>query len=308
MQSKRNHWIAVAVSALNIISAQATWTPSHAQTLDRIRGSGVVKFGYDPDARPFSFTNDRGGPDGYSVELCNRIADNLKAVGKIPQLNVEWVALAVEAQARAVQDGVVDLFCSAEPVTLSRRQEVSFSLPIFPSGTGAVLNTSAPLALREVLEFGQPAARPVWRGSPARTVLEHKTFSAITGSASEHWLNERINTFQLAATVRPVEDYQQGIQDVVDGSTSVLFGEMPRLMDASARTENPGNLVVLKRHFTYEPLALELGRADEDFRLAVDRALSETYRSPDFRQFFITWFGPPDEAMVTFFQQTALPD
>lgn len=306
MPSKRNPWIGVAVTALAAVLAQAMWTPSYAQTLDRIRSSGMVKFGYEPDARPFSFANDQGTPDGYAVALCNQIADNLKK--DVPQLKVEWISVAGEARHRAVPDGVVDLVCGAEPVTLTRRQEVSFSISIFPSGTGALLSTSAPLALLEVLEFGEPSIRPVWRGSPARTVLENKTFSAVAGTTSEQWLSERINTFHLAATAKSVDGYQQGIEGVIDGSSAALFGDMPVLMDASARSENSGNLVVLKRHFTYEPLGLELSRGDEDFRLTVDRALSEMYRSPGFRLFFTTWFGPPDDAIVTFFRQTALPE
>ena len=84
-----------------------------------------------------------------------------------------------------VEDGAVDLLCGANTVTLTRREIVSFSIPIFPSGTGALLSADAPLALREVLAQGQPASRPIWRGSPARTVLERKTFSAIAGTTSE---------------------------------------------------------------------------------------------------------------------------
>jgi len=65
---------------------------------------------------------------------------------------------------------------------------------------------------------------------------------------------------------------------------------------------------VLSRHFTYEPLGLALARTDEDFRLTVDRALSAFYRSEDFRSFFTEWFGQPDDEIVTFFRQTALPE
>ena len=27
-----------------------------------------------------------------------------------------------------------------------------------------------------------------------------------------------------------------------------------------------------------------------------------------FRDFFVEWFGPPDDSIVTFFRQTALPE
>lgn len=308
MPISKRRWTAIAASIFVGALATAAFTPAAAQTLDRIRGSGSLKLGYDPDARPFSFKSDQAAPDGYAVALCNRIADSVRAELKLSQLNIEWVPLGNDARPRAIQDGVVDLVCAAEPVTIGRRQEVSFSLPIFPSGTGALLRASAPLALREVLEYGQPSSRPIWRGSPARTILEHKTFSAIAGTTSERWLSDRIETFQLAATTVAVNSYQQGVDRVRDGSSAVLFGDMSLLMDAAARSDDSGSLIVLKRHFTFQPLALEMTRGDEDFRLSVDRALSLTYAAPEFRAFFTTWFGPPDEPIETFFRQTALPE
>ena len=307
MSERNGRWAAIAASVLAAAAVYAVALPAQAQTLDRVRTNSALKLGYDPDARPFSF-DAQGKPDGYAVALCNRIADSLRAQLNLSKLDVEWVPLSGDAKLRAIQDGTADLVCAAEPVTLGRRQQVSFSLPIFPSGTGALLNASAPLALREILQYGEPSGRPVWRGAPARTILEHKTFSSIAGTTSEEWLSGRIKTFQLAATATPVTDYQQGIERVLDGSSAVLFGDMPLLMDAAARSDSSGNLIVLERHFTYEPLGLELTRGDEDFRLAVDRALSQAYAAENFRAFFTTWFGPPDDAVVTFFRQTALPE
>jgi polar amino acid transport system substrate-binding protein len=299
-----SRWTVIAVSMF--IGAIAA-PPTEAQTLDRIRSTSSLKLGYEPDSRPFSFKADQGTPNGYAVALCNKIADGLKHELSLPQLNVEWIPLNADARARAVPDGTVDLVCGAEPITLTRRKDVSFSLPIFPSGTGVVISKNAPLALSEVLAYGEPTSRPIWRGSPARTILEQKTFSSIAGTTSERWLTDKIKTFQLAAASVAVDNYQLGIERVLDGSSAALFGDMPLLMDAVERSHDTGNLRVLRRHFTYEPLGLELARGDEDFRLSIDRVLSQTYASPDFPQLFMTWFGPPDETMVTFFRQTALP-
>ncbi|MBP2449052.1 amino acid ABC transporter substrate-binding protein [Rhizobium leguminosarum] len=308
MPISKGRWIATGASIFIVALSSAGLASADAQTLDRVRTSSSLKLGYEPDARPFSFKTDNGAPDGYAVALCNKVVDSVKAELNLSRLDVEWVPLSADALANAIPDGVVDLVCGAEPVTLSRRQKVSFSIPIFPSGTGAVVSASAPLALREVLEYGEPTNRPVWRGSPARTILEHKTFSSVAGTTSERWLSGRIKTFQLAATAASVDNFQQGIERVLDSQSAVLFGDMPLLMDAAARSDNSGDLIVLKRHFTYEPLGLELARTDEDFRLTVDRALSQAYAAKDFRTLFKTWFGPPDEATVTFFQQTALPE
>jgi polar amino acid transport system substrate-binding protein len=307
LQSKRSRLWAASVGLFAILSSIAP-CGVQAQTLDRLKQSGTIKLGYRADARPFSFQDDAGMPGGYAVALCTRVADELKKELGLTELAVQWVALDMDERFTAVNSGDADLVCSANSVTLSRREMVSFSLPIFPSGTGALLRGDAPLALREVLEQGRPAERPIWRGSPARTGLEKKTFAAVAGTTSEAWLKERVKAFKLDASVTTVATYDEGIRNVLDGGSDVFFGDLPILLDASARSEGSGDLVVLNRHFTYEPLALALARGDEDFRLAVDRALSRLYRSPGFRDFFTEWFGRPDDATVTFFRQTALPD
>ncbi|WP_441599278.1 MULTISPECIES: hypothetical protein [unclassified Ensifer] len=48
---------------------------------------------------------------------------------------------------------------------------------------------------------------------------------------------------------------------------------------------------LLERHFTYELLGMVLAGNDEDFRTI-----------------FTEWFGPPDDKIITFFQQTTLPE
>jgi polar amino acid transport system substrate-binding protein len=301
---------AIRIAAFGLLAAivASVSAPASAQTLDRIRDSKTIRLGYESDARPFSFKDEAGQPAGYAVALCTIVADRAKTELGLTDLTVEWVPLEGDARFAAVKDGTVDLLCGADVVTLARRAEVSFSIPIFPSGTGAVLNAASPLALREVLVNGQPGGRPIWRGSPARTVLERMTFSVIPGSTSETWLNERISAFNLDSTVVPVDTYAQGLERVVNGRSNVLFGELPILLDAAAHSPASGNLIVLDRHFTYEPLGLAMQRGDEDLRLLVDTALSDIYRSEGFRDAFTEWFGPPDDFFVTFFRQTALPE
>lgn len=289
--------------AVSLLAATA-----QAQTLERIRDAGKIRLGYEKDARPFSFENDTGKPGGYAVSLCAAVADELKKELGLSDLAVQWAALGRDERFQAVEAGNTDLLCSANSVTLERRKTVSFSIPIFPSGIGALLRADAPIGLREVLENGQGGKRPIWRGSPALTVLEQQNFATVAGTTSEAWLNERIKTFKLDATVTTVATYEEGIASVLDGSTDVFFGDRPILLDAAARGKDSEDLIVLNRHFTYEPLALALSRQDEDFRLAVDRALSHFYKSDGFRDFYSEWFGQPNETIVTFFRQTALPD
>src|SRR3954463_883617 len=75
-----------------------------AGTLDRIRETHRVRFGYRTDARPFSYRDDSGRPAGYSIALCQHIGQGLKADLLLETLAVDWVPVSIDERFRAVQD------------------------------------------------------------------------------------------------------------------------------------------------------------------------------------------------------------
>jgi polar amino acid transport system substrate-binding protein len=296
--------IALLATVLPFISA----APGSAATLDRIKETGKITLGYRTDAPPFSYREEPSAAAGYSVELCQRITEQVKTELGLSMLAVEWVPVTLEDRFSAVQQGKIDLLCGADSVTLGRRKQVSFSIPIFPSGIGALLRSDAPAALQDLLAQGHPPERPVWRGSPARALLEAKTFSVVTGTTAVNWLAGRLDAFEINATVAPVDSYDAGIQRVLDRGSDVLFGDRAILLAAAKRSPSASNLVLLDRLFTNEPLALALARNDDDFRLVVDKSLSGVFASKPFDGLYLKWFGEPDESTLSFFRGDVLPE
>jgi polar amino acid transport system substrate-binding protein len=295
------------IAALIVISASVA-PLSAAGTLDRIRQNGKVMLGYRADAQPFSYRDESGNAAGYSVALCQAIVDGLKTDLGLANLSIEWVPVTVDDRFSAVQQGKVDLLCAAESETLSRRREVSFSLPIYPSGIGALVAADAPPEFEAILERGSPPTRPIWRGSPARTLLEQQTFAVVANTRAVDWLRERAAAFDIDAKIIPVDSYEAGVQSLIDGGSDVLFGDRAILLEAAKRNPAAHDLTLLDRRFTNEPVALVLARGDEDFRLMVDQKLSQTIRSDAFRDLYSRWFGEFDQASARFFRDTVLPD
>jgi polar amino acid transport system substrate-binding protein len=65
--------------------------------------------------------------------------------------------------------------------------------------------------------------------------------------------------------------------------------------------------MVLDRIFEYTPVAMIVERGDEDFRLLVDMALSEAYRSGAIEQGYDKYLGGINETMKKLFRAYALP-
>ena len=282
-------------------------TAAAGTTLDRVKESGKLTLGYEVDARPFSFADTSGKASGYSVALCERVAEEVKKQLAIPTLQVEWVPVKLDERLRTMQEKKVDLLCGADTVTLARRAEVGFSIPIFSSGIGALLRADAPLSLRFILAHGRPPSRPIWRGYPARTVLGERTFAIVRGTRSEKWLQERLTAFQLSAKIVTVDSYEAGLRSVLDRGSDVFFGDLPILLDEAKRSFSSSDLVVIDRQFTFEPIALALERDDDDFRLTVDRALSTFFPTQQFRDLYTGWFGKTGPTIEAFFHQNTLP-
>jgi ABC-type amino acid transport substrate-binding protein len=276
-------------------------------TLERVRATGSIRFGYRADAQPFSYRDDSGAAAGYSVALCGKVAGQVKSELGLAALAVEWIPVTLDSRFNDLRDGRVDLLCGADTATLSRRQEVSFSLPVFPGGIGALVRSDAPARLQLVLEARPLPDQVLWRANPAQ-VLQHRTFSAVAGSTAEAWLLNRIDTFDIIARVVTVESYDAGVAQVLDRSSDVLFGDRVILLDAARRSGAAGDLKVLDRLFTVEPIALGLARGDEDFRLLVDRTLSGFYATGDFGQLYTETFGEPGERVLLFFGMNTLPE
>jgi putrescine:ornithine antiporter len=209
----------------------------------------------------------------------------------------------------ALDSARIDLLCSPSSVTLAKRKDASFSVPVFGGGIRAVMMTDSAAKLRAAIEADAKAqpTTPVWRGSPASRLLKGMTFAVVTGTSSEKWLEGRRQKLGVDAKVEPVADYHTGMRLLQERKVDAFFGDGTLILaaiDPAARK----SYTILDRQFTREPYALGLAHGDDEFRGAVDRALSRIYASPDFPKLYAKWFGAYDDKTDTFFQWITIPE
>jgi polar amino acid transport system substrate-binding protein len=285
--------------------ACAVSLPASAATLDRIKETGSIKLGYLVNARPFTSRSEGGSVEGYSAALCGQVVEQVKTQLSLGQLAVEWVPVGIQDHLRQVQQGNVDLLCVPAAVTLGRREAVSFSIPVFPGGMRAVLRADAPQQLRDALAE-KPSPTPVWRGSPAAKVLEKTTFVVVSGTTTEEWLARTAKKLQMDAKIVTAPDYRSALLQVLQYKADVFLGDRAVVLGALSPAQRK-DFQVLDRRLTHEAASLALAHDDEDFRLFVDRALSQVYESPSFGDLYSKWFGDFDDDARTFFQWVTLP-
>jgi ABC-type amino acid transport substrate-binding protein len=64
------------------------------------------------------------------------------------------------------------------------------------------------------------------------------------------------------------------------------------LLGLVVTARDPSLFAIPNFQFSYEPYGFMVRRNDADFRLAVNRALAELYRSGDVGKIYDRWFGP----------------
>jgi polar amino acid transport system substrate-binding protein len=276
---------AALLTLLLMLAGTALGQP--AGTLARIGANGHITLGYGVEARPFSFHDSSDKPIGYGVELCTRVAAALKAQPR-------FVRVTRDEGLRAVAEGRIDLLCDAIVPTPASRKEVSYSIPVFASGIGAV-----------VLKSRFERVGDLVAGRASRTSQPY-TFSMIAGSRGEQAVIERLRERQLDVKALAVKDFHAGIDAVTAQRADAFFADRAALLDTVKRGPRAGELQVLERYFTHDALAFALARGDEDFRLAVDDALSRLLRAEEMRALYTKWFGEPSEETLSLFRLGAL--
>jgi len=259
---------AVLVAATLIASA----LPARAgPTLDRIRAAGSIVMGYRDDAAPFSFKDREGQVRGYSVELCERAALEVARAAGLPSLKTEWKALAAGERIEAVARGLVDLECGTTTISLSRMETVDFSLPIYVDGGAVLVRTRSKLV--------------------KLADLKGRRVAVIPGTTTEQALTRTLTAIGAPAVVVPVGSLADGLAQLARGTVDGMAGDRIVLTVQRARTPSLRDSDFLPSDISYEPYGLMMRRDDPDFRLAVNRALAELYRSGGIDPIFQRWFG-----------------
>ncbi|HEX2441335.1 MAG TPA: amino acid ABC transporter substrate-binding protein [Methylomirabilota bacterium] len=267
-------------AVVSLLSACATTSPGPAEdegTLGRIRKTGTLRLGYRESSRPFSFVGDDGRPAGYSVDLCEYVAGSIARRLALADLKTTWVKVSVADRMDAIANGTIDLECGSTTASLTRYERVDFSVTTFVDG-GSLLVTDA-------------------SGITDVATLANRRVAIIPGTTTETALREVLRRRLIPVTVVPVNDHAAGVAALDDDTADAYASDHSILVGVGRTSRRPEGLSLIDEFFSYEPYGLMLRRGDPAFRLAVNRALAELYRSGEVIPVFEKWFESIRTAM-----------
>jgi ABC-type amino acid transport substrate-binding protein len=258
--------------------------------LAEIKSTGVIRLGHLQDSPPFSFV-EAGTPQGYSVELCKRVAQSIQQQLKLPSLRVQWIPLTLQERIPSVRDRKVDIECGTTTWTLSRQQEVDFSLMTFVDGATVLVRGNS-----ELMRLAD---------------LNGKKIAVVPTTTTATALQAALKTRMLATIVVPVSTPEEGIAKLRQGTVDGYASDRVVVLGQGLAAKGGNSFRVLDEDFSVEPYALVLARGDPDFRLAIDRALAGLYRSGEIEAIFNRWLGPlgrPSTLLTALYYLQSIPE
>ena len=288
MTSSRVTCAVLAATLLAMLSGAGT--PAMAGVIDQIRANQAIRIAYREDAAPFSYKDkDSAQPAGFVVDLCQAVVKKLSDQLGVSPLKVTYVSVTSATRFEAIKSGQADLLCEASTETLARRKDVDFSIPTFADGASLLVTDGA---LRDLKS------------------LSDKKIGVLAGTTTEDALRKALKAAGVTAEIEPAKTHAEGLAMLDDGKVSAYFADRSILMNLIKDSKDPKKLRIADTFLTVEPYALALPHGDDDFRLAVDTALSRIYASDDIRKIFEQTFGSsePSRAVKLLYLVGALPD
>jgi len=141
--------------------------------------------------------------------------------------------------------------------------------------------------------------------------LASKRIAVIPGTTTEKALTEFLKQeFTLVEMVR-VKDHVEGLAALDKGLAEAFASDRGILIGLAVTSKDPARFALMNILFSYEPYGFMVRRNDGAFRLAVNRALAELYRSGTIGPIYERWFGAfgkPSEAIQAMYLLNGLPE
>jgi glutamate/aspartate transport system substrate-binding protein len=248
---------------------------AHAQALEgrlkKIAETKTINIGVRADAMPFSFMMAGGSPEGFMIDLCQRVVRSIASQLKVSEVKVSWVLVTVQSRFDVVAKGNADMECGASTITLSRMKQVDFSNVTFVESTALMVRAAA--GMRSISD------------------LAGRKIAVIRGTSNERAVAAQVKRRQLNTTLVPVASGEEALAALEAGKVDAFASDRLLLVGAVAKAKDARALALLPDQLSIEPYGIVLPRGDSSLRLAVNTALAQVYSSGEIDEIVRRWFG-----------------
>ena len=262
-----------ALAAAAVVLAGAL--PALAQespTLKKIKAAGEISIGHREASVPFAFMDQAGKPQGYSVDLCLKIVDEVKKELNLPNLKIKFVAINAQTRIPLIANGTIDIECGSTTNNLTRAKQVDFLPVTFITGSKLLVKKGS--------------------GIKSLADMNGKRISYSNGTTNEKAFLAEAEKRKLKVESVPVKDHPQAMLNLESGRVDAYVSDDVLLYGMISTAKDPSQWEVVGPFFSYDPYGLMIPRNDSEYRLLATRTIADLMRSGEMEKIYNKWFNP----------------
>jgi glutamate/aspartate transport system substrate-binding protein len=259
--------------ALGAAFAVAGSAAAQEGTLKKIKDSGTITIGHRDASIPFSYYDDKQQPIGYSMDICARVVDALKAELKMPKLEVKYQLVTSANRIPLMANGTIDLECGSTTNNLERQKQVWFAVTTFVTANRLVAKKSS--------------------GIQKLDDMKGKTIVSTAGTTNIKQITELNAARNLGMNVVSANGHSEAFLMVETGRAVAFAMDDILLAGLVASSKSPGDYAIAPEALSVEPYGMMVRKDDAAFKKSVDAAISALFKSGEINKIYAKWFTSP---------------
>ncbi|KKI44436.1 amino acid ABC transporter substrate-binding protein [Hafnia alvei] len=263
----------VANAADEAKAADAQKAEASADTLQKIKSSGVIVVGHRESSVPFSYYDNAQKVVGYSQDYSNQIVDAVKKQLNMPNLQVKMLPITSQNRIPLLQNGTFDFECGSTTNNAERQQQAAFSNSIFVVGTRLLVKKGG-----DIKDFKDLAGKPV---------------VVTSGTTSEILLNKLNEKDNMKMRIISAKDHGDSFRTLESGRAVAFMMDDALLAGERAKAKKPDQWEIVGTPQSHEAYGCMLRKNDPAFKKLMDETIAKAQTSGEAAKWFERWFNQP---------------
>ncbi len=239
-------------------------------TLKKIKDSGSISVGHRDASIPFSYLDDKQQPIGYSMDLCMKIVDAVKANLKMPNLKIVLTPVTSATRIPLLANGTVDMECGSTTNNLDRQKQISYVVTTFVTANRVMAKKSSKVAKLDD--------------------LKGKALVSTSGTTNLKQVTELNASRNLGMNIMAAKDHAEAFLMVETDRVTAFAMDDILLYGLVASAKTPGDFMVSNEALSVEPYGIMVRKDDPAFKKVADDAVVALFKSGEINKIYSKWF------------------
>lgn len=257
-----------------VVAAPGIAVAQDGPVMKRIAETKTFNIGHRDASVPLSFIGQDGKVQGYSIDICLKIAEGAKTELKLDKLDVKFVPLTPQTRIPLLTAGTVDIICESSTHTIGRSRQISFLNTTFLTGSKLLVRKTS--GIKKIED------------------MKDKVLVAVLGTTNEKAAQVEIDKKKIAikGEIVKVKDHSQAMLNLEQGRADAYVSDDVVLFGLRSTAKNPDEWEIVGPYFSYDPYGMMIPRNNDDFRLLGNTVITRLVQSGEMEAIYKKWFDP----------------